>query len=207
MHSAHADYKARVSTGMTPAIAPAGLKLGLKHCLLALSFLLVIAPVAGQAGDDGSLRQFQWPNRLLLLFAPDRGNAGFQKMMQASQNYQKGFIERNLLRISVINGAESVTTHGAPAPANDHAGLPDPEQLYARYNIEKSGLAALLIGKDGTVKARWQKPVAIDTVFERIDTMPMRRREMDKRADKDRTDKDADKDEADSNGWFGILEL
>lgn len=36
----------------------------------------------------------------------------------------------------------------------------------------------VLIGKDGTEKARWKEPVAPEKVFALIDTMPMRRAEM-----------------------------
>jgi hypothetical protein len=137
------------------------------------------------AHADNNLKQFQWQNRLLLIFTPERRNTDFQKMMRASQKHQEGFVERDLLRISVIRGDESVTVHGAPAPEAGYAGLPAPEQLYDRYNIDESRFAALLIGKDGEVKARWSHPVAINKIFAEIDAMPMRRREIEKRDNED----------------------
>lgn len=121
------------------------------------------------AHADDSLEQFEWQNRLLLIFTPERRNADFQKMMRTSQKHQQSFVARELLRISVIHGADSVTVHGAPAPAADHTGLPTPEQLYGRYDIHKSRFAALLIGKDGEVQARWSQPVAITDIFAEID--------------------------------------
>jgi len=37
---------------------------------------------------------------------------------------------------------------------------------------------AILIGKDGGVKGRWDSPVDMDALFGLIDAMPMRRQEM-----------------------------
>ena len=54
--------------------------------------------------------------------------------------------------------------------------LLDLEQLRRSLSIEENTL--VLIGKDGTVKASWTEPVKIKTIFEIIDAMPMRKREI-----------------------------
>ena len=41
-----------------------------------------------------------------------------------------------------------------------------------------SGERILLVGKDGGVKLRSEEPVSIQRIFDLIDSMPMRRREM-----------------------------
>ena len=155
-------------------------------CMLASALLYVFVPISAAA--DNSLKPFQWQSRLLLLFTPERGHAGFQDMMRTSQRHQDGFIKRDLLRISVIRGTKQVNVHGLPASDADHAGLPGPEQLYIRYNIYKNRFAVLLIGKDGTVKAQWQRPVPIDTIFDKIDSMPARGRGVPESSDKNDTD-------------------
>ena len=172
-----------------------GIGYALSCALFAITFA-ALSPLQTRAED--TLQQFQWQSRLLLLFTPDRSNAQFQQVMRASQQHQQGFVARDLLRISVMRGANNVTVHGAPASDIDHAGLPGPEQLYARYNIDKGKFAVLLLGKDGTVKARWQEPIAIDTIFDKIDAMPMRKEEM---QESGRTGA------SQSTSWFSSLEL
>ena len=44
-----------------------------------------------------------------------------------------------------------------------------------------AGSQVLLIGKDGGVKLRSTEPVSTDELFALIDSMPMRRREMEER--------------------------
>ena len=52
--------------------------------------------------------------------------------------------------------------------------------LERRFDLEpvSDGLQVVLIGKDGGVKARWSEPVSPSAVFDLVDAMPMRMREM-----------------------------
>ena len=55
----------------------------------------------------------------------------------------------------------------------------DPEAARAlRAQFEPQGFEVLLVGKDGGVKLRQGQPVTAETLFAKIDAMPMRRREM-----------------------------
>ena len=47
-----------------------------------------------------------------------------------------------------------------------------------RFGVETGCFAAVLVGKDGTVKHRSHEPVAPEKLYELIDAMPMRQREM-----------------------------
>lgn len=49
--------------------------------------------------------------------------------------------------------------------------------LREALNISESDNLAVLVGKDGTEKARWEKVPAPDEVFALIDAMPMRKAE------------------------------
>lgn len=51
-------------------------------------------------------------------------------------------------------------------------------RLRERYGIAEGQFAVILIGKDGGEKLRRLEHVPIETIFALIDTMPMRRREM-----------------------------
>ena len=50
--------------------------------------------------------------------------------------------------------------------------------LREECGLSKSRWSIALVGKDGGVKARWRELIEPDEAFGRIDTMPMRRREL-----------------------------
>jgi hypothetical protein len=52
------------------------------------------------------------------------------------------------------------------------------ESEYKKYNVISNQFTLLLIGKDGGEKLRSSKPVEIKTIFQLIDSMPMRQAEM-----------------------------
>lgn len=66
--------------------------------------------------------------------------------------------------------------------SGDAAGEPaTPEEAAAArgdFGVEDGRFAAVLVGRDGGVKFRSGEPVPATDLFARIDTMPMRRREM-----------------------------
>ena len=69
-----------------------------------------------------------------------------------------------------MTGAAVVPILGAAPQSPQVAGL-------ARLP-QASDFQAVLIGKDGGVKARWAEPVSLNALYELIDAMPMRQREM-----------------------------
>jgi hypothetical protein len=52
------------------------------------------------------------------------------------------------------------------------------ERRRRRYEVPDDGFAVVLVGKDGTEKRRDLSPVPVAPIFETIDAMPMRQREM-----------------------------
>ena len=50
--------------------------------------------------------------------------------------------------------------------------------LRDRFDIDPEAFTFVLIGKDGTVKRRTEEVVSAQDLFDQIDAMPMRRREM-----------------------------
>jgi hypothetical protein len=53
------------------------------------------------------------------------------------------------------------------------------EKTRLRFGVRSGHFQALLIGKDGTVKLRSAEPLPAKDIFGLIDSMPMRRQEMD----------------------------
>ena len=60
----------------------------------------------------------------------------------------------------------------------EHPSLETAAALRERYAVPEGAFAVVLIGKDGGEKERYDKPVQPDVLYEVIDAMPMRRREM-----------------------------
>lgn len=128
--------------------------------LLCLMLLLVCTPFSLAAER---LSDYQWQNRLLLVRA-----AGNEQSIRAALDANRdAIIERDLVWFLV--GSEGI--EGSDAK-------PVPRALGEDIlRILGASDAVVLIGKDGLVKGRYPK-LDLQAVFSRIDSMPMRKREM-----------------------------
>ncbi|MEI8610438.1 DUF4174 domain-containing protein [Enterovibrio sp. Hal110] len=128
--------------------------------------------------------------------------AGFGAVPNASAYPEYGFIKshRTLLffapskdekveafeRQMLIHGCQMDDRDLHPVILNiqdlaDSRGIFTPEEIlemYDKYRVANEEHIAVLIGKDGTEKFRWQQNVDIEELVKVIDEMPMRRREM-----------------------------
>ncbi len=119
--------------------------------LLLLFAALTLLPGAAQARP-----------RRLLVFAPSRSDARFQKQNALLAHSKAAFSDRDLVRADIIG-----TDKGAAS-------------LRARYNVRGS-FRVLLIGRDGHIAYGGPSPVTLKSITSRIDAMPMRRDEMRRR--------------------------
>jgi hypothetical protein len=138
-----------------------------KVSLAAALAAALVAPSAAGAG----MERFQWQNRPLLVFAPDPEHAAYRAQLDQANRYASGFAERDMVVIAVVAGAP-VTVDGTPAKDLEAA------VLRRRFEVPEDRFAAILVGKDGTEKLRRNAAIGADTLFQTIDAMPMRRREM-----------------------------
>ncbi len=96
--------------------------------------------------------------RVLLVLAPSESDAGYLEQKRGLEARQTDLQNRNMSVFYLLpSGA---------AP------------LYEHFGVSESSFTVVLIGKDGTEKKRYDKPVQPDDLFGTIDQMPMRRREM-----------------------------
>lgn len=115
-------------------------------------------------------------HRLFLIFTPSPKDGGFVRQGYLLSGSEGGFAERDLLRGDLFEdgtgsfGGTTISTRAAT-------------EARERFGVEPGTFAALLVGKDGTVKHRSAEPVAPGVIFALIDAMPMRRREMRGRRD------------------------
>ena len=113
-----------------------------------------------------SLEQFQWSNRVLVIFADtDNQKASRQENLLLSE--RSGLAERDMVILRVRNG--TVASLFGSAESLDAGALR--EELEER---EEGHFAAILIGKDGSVKLRAVEPLPAEELFDTVDAMPMR---------------------------------
>ena len=115
-------------------------------------------------------------HRLFLTFTLSPEDGDFVRQDYLLSGSEGGFAERDLLRGDLFEdgaGRFGGTTVSARAAT----------EARERFGVEPGAFAALLVGKDGTVKHRSAEPVAPGVIFALIDAMPMRRREMRERRD------------------------
>lgn len=145
--------------------------------LLAL-LLFGAAAALGQPSSDVPMpfdpSDHRWTHRLLYVFAPSDTHPDLLAQRQMATGFVDGFRDRDLLFVSVLERGESL----ADGQAMDE---PSAAKLRERYDVGSGDFAVILVGKDGTEKRRSDRPVPIEALFEQIDQMPMRQREMQER--------------------------
>jgi hypothetical protein len=117
------------------------------------------------------LDQYQWKNRLLLLFAPDEEDRTYKLQLEELLKQERGLRERELLIFHIFPDSVKL-------PDGTVSGQADASNLRKHYVIPQKETATLLIGKDGGEKLRSRDLLTTERLFQTIDAMPMRRQEM-----------------------------
>jgi hypothetical protein len=126
--------------------------------------LTVATSTPGYAMD--SLAQFEWKNRVLILF----GEQGEPKLAQQVERLrqQPGELAERDMVVLQVSGNEVRPIHG-------NAKTIDASRLRGEADIRDSGFHLVLVGKDGGIKLRRSDVVGEVEIFDLIDRMPMRR--------------------------------
>jgi hypothetical protein len=113
-------------------------------------------------------------DRVLVLFSPSKSDASFQSQKQGLDSSAEGVFERNLMVLEIIEKGQS-------RAGNQLLSEKSVQDIRKRLGVETGSFQVLLIGKDGGVKLRSSEPVSMKDLFDLIDSMPMRRQEMESR--------------------------
>lgn len=137
--------------------------------------VLLMAAAAALLWTQGvkamDLDRYRWQHRLLLLFAPQEDTPAYAAAAADIDRRSEDILDRDLVVFHLLeDGASRV----------DGRRLSDAEarQLRDRFEIAPGRFTAVLIGKDGGVKLVRRDSIDLQAVFDRIDAMPMRQREM-----------------------------
>ena len=128
----------------------------------------------GQEKEMFELGNFQWKNRVLLIFAPSAEDPVYRSLFAELNNQIAGVRERDLLVGEIFEAGASRFAGASLAPESAEA-------LRKQWAVRKGTPTVILIGKDGEVKLRREGPVRAAEIFALIDSMPMRQKEMGER--------------------------
>ena len=117
------------------------------------------------------LTKFQWKNRLLFIFAENESHPLFKDLHRQIVAHKAEVHDRDLIVFEV--------PAKGPARMNSNSlGRKDADSIRNHFAISSDTFSLILVGKDGGIKLKRHDHVSLEEVFELIDSMPMRQREM-----------------------------
>lgn len=122
-------------------------------------------------GKDISLNQFQWENRIIVMFAEHSESEPYQRQMNEFESHPEELRDRDLILISVFEEECAILNDEIISDSSA-------ETIRSRLSPPDESYSIFLIGKDGGVKLEQNDFLAPDELFRVIDRMPMRQREM-----------------------------
>ena len=145
-------------------------------CMMKLILPTILAAstmiFASQASAD-ILSPLLWKNRVLILFDASRSSAPLDRQIDILRQRRSEMRERDLVAISNPGKSDTASVIGyvSITPGANR-------ELRNRFKPAAHAMTIVLVGKDGTEKGRWQKLVQADEIFDLIDSMPMRQKEI-----------------------------
>ena len=133
------------------------------------SLALILFSMHAAAQQDFS--KFKWRNRILLFSAESLNDEGFTAQFKMFMENQKKLEDRNLTLFTLVKGR---IYDKDLKPMSNY----DVAALRKKYDMGSGFTGLVLLGKDGGVKLRKSFPVEPKVIFEAIDQMPMRQKEM-----------------------------
>ena len=146
-----------------------------------LVLVLALMPIAAMATPadsvDFRLEDHRWEHRLLFVFAPSDTSEALVQQEAAFADRDAGFQDRDLLLLT-LTGADRGTHRSLPGADPQPLTEAAARRLRDRFDVAPDAFRVVLVGKDGTEKRRNAEPVTARSIFDTIDAMPMRQREM-----------------------------
>lgn len=128
----------------------------------------LMAALAPDPSDARPLELFDWSARPLLVFA-DADGAALQTQLARFSGREAELLDRKMPLLVISDGRVDV---------DGRASQLDAEALRAAYDVGADAFAIILVGKDTGVKFRAAAPAEASELFDLVDAMPMRLREV-----------------------------
>jgi len=127
-----------------------------------IALVLVAAAAAAAPPPKVTIASMQGRARVLILSAPREDDPALRRQREELGRWRRGAEARDLHVVTVAGPK----VHGASDGSL---------RLRLRYRLAFRGFTAVLIGKDGGVKLRRDRPIPIRELEAAIDAMPMRK--------------------------------
>ena len=149
----------------------------LKTRLLLILFFTAIFGFNNAFCDKGiaemgfDLASYQWKNRVIIIFDTSPATENYRMQKGELETRTEGVLDRELIVLELFENEQS---------RMGDVFLPDDavKNLRDLFSAEQGRFQVILVGKDGGVKLRSDKPVPAAELFGLIDAMPMRQEEM-----------------------------
>jgi hypothetical protein len=133
---------------------------------ITIGIMLTNLPVLG-----ADLTSYRWKSRLLLVFSPTDSNPGFAAFDQNVSRELPAVKDRDLIVFRVFEKG--------PSRMDEHPlSSEDAQKLRRHFKVGPGRFTVILVGKDGGVKMVREHRAELQEIFDLIDSMPMRQREM-----------------------------
>ena len=141
---------------------------------LAVTALLLAVPTLSSASERNALTAFKWQQRVLMIFGPSDVDERITEQRAINVAGIDGLRERDMAIFSVLPGG--LIAELGRQPEGDRQAIA--RDLRRRFDIAPDDFVVVLIGKDGAEKFRAGVTIPPHILFDIIDAMPMRQREM-----------------------------
>ncbi len=115
--------------------------------------------------------EYRWSKRPLYVFSPTSDREDYQKQLNDISSREDGIEDRDMIVHLVL---EKGASFAGDLPLETAA----VQQLREKFSVSPGDFSVILVGKDGGVKLRKGEYVPMSDIFDLIDSMPMRKSEM-----------------------------
>ncbi len=147
----------------------------MNYFIVSTLLAFVVGLAFSQSGDGDVLEEYRWKNRPILIFAPSKADSAYEKIEKTVNDLQDELDDRDIVLFRIFTTGQSFLQDSLLDDKTANT-------MRRMYNVDPKAVTLILIGKDGGEKLRQQNDeIDLQSVFDRIDAMPMRRREMQNR--------------------------
>ena len=136
-----------------------------------LTTILLILLTQANVMHAQDLKSHQWNERLLLVISNAEKESLFQEQIMTLKQKLDELENRKLV-------VYQITAKGYKTGFSIQDNWIDDTSLLNKFNSEKAAFKIVLIGLDGGIKLEQSELLSIEKLFNKIDSMPMRRAEL-----------------------------
>ena len=141
--------------------------------MLGMTLVLALATGCIAQENKAHFKEFQWDNRLLLVFTRPGAPGGLEgRVVDRLKEQEAELEERDMLFFIIPPSGNAVRSNWK------HAGEFNYDAIREKYNPAGEQFTVIVVGKDSGIKYRREDQFDLAEIYTLIDGMPMRQREL-----------------------------